>query len=90
MEQTGYPIQFSVEYPDRPLDRVTTAFRIFVAIPILIVLGAVYGGQPILLIAAIGVVGGLVMAVTLAATSGWALVRLLRSVRSPGRTGAGV
>ncbi len=44
MEQTAYPIQFSVEYPDRPLDRVTTAFRIFAAIPILIVLGAVYGG----------------------------------------------
>jgi Domain of unknown function (DUF4389) len=45
MEQTAYPIQFSVEYPDRPLDRVTTAFRIFAAIPILIVLGAVYGGS---------------------------------------------
>jgi Domain of unknown function (DUF4389) len=44
MEQTAYPIQFSVEYPDRPLDRVTTAFRIFVAIPILILLGAVSGG----------------------------------------------
>ena len=44
MEQTVYPIQFSVEYPDRPLDRVTTAFRIFVAIPILILLGAVSGG----------------------------------------------
>ena len=47
-------------------------------------------GQPILLIAAIGVVGGLVMAVTMAVTSGWALVRLLGSVWSPGRTGAGV
>jgi hypothetical protein len=44
MEQTEYPIQFSVEYPDRPLDRLTTAFRIFVAIPILIVFGAVSGG----------------------------------------------
>jgi hypothetical protein len=38
-----YPVQFSVEYPDRPLDRLTTAFRIFVAIPILIVLGSVSG-----------------------------------------------
>jgi hypothetical protein len=36
--------RISVEYPDRPLDRVTTAFRIFVAIPILILLGAVSGG----------------------------------------------
>ena len=36
---TSYPVQFSVDYPDRPLNRLTTAFRIFVAIPILIVLG---------------------------------------------------
>jgi hypothetical protein len=39
MQQAAYPVQFSVEYPDRPLNRLTTAFRIFVAIPILIVLG---------------------------------------------------
>lgn len=39
-----YPVQFSVDYPDRPLNRVTTAFRIFVIIPIAIVLGAVSGG----------------------------------------------
>jgi hypothetical protein len=36
----GYPVQFSVAYPDRDLNRLTTFFRIFVAIPILIVLGA--------------------------------------------------
>jgi hypothetical protein len=41
---TTYPVQFSVDYPDRPLNRVTTAFRIFVVIPITIVLGAVPGG----------------------------------------------
>src|SRR3954453_4671338 len=41
---TTYPVQFSVDYPDRPLNRVTTAFRIFVVIPIAIVLGAVSGG----------------------------------------------
>jgi len=41
---TTYPVQFSVDYPDRPLNRVTTAFRIFVIIPIAIVLGAVSGG----------------------------------------------
>jgi len=39
----AYPVNPSVEYPDRPLDRFTTAFRIFVAIPIMIVLGAVSG-----------------------------------------------
>lgn len=38
-----YPVQFSVEYPDRELDRVTTAFRIFTVIPIAIVLTAVSG-----------------------------------------------
>jgi uncharacterized protein DUF4389 len=39
-----YPVQFSVEYPDRDLDRLSTAFRIIAAIPILIVLGAIGGG----------------------------------------------
>jgi hypothetical protein len=43
--QDEYPLQFSVEYPDRDLDRATTAFRIIVAIPILIVLAAVGGGE---------------------------------------------
>ena len=41
MEQALYPVQFSVEYPDRPLNRLTTFFRVFVAIPILILLGTV-------------------------------------------------
>jgi hypothetical protein len=44
MEPVIYPVQFSVDYPDRPLDRLTTFFRLFVAIPILIVLGGVNGG----------------------------------------------
>ncbi len=44
MQTATYPVQFSVDYPDRPLDRVTTFFRIFVAIPILVVLGSVTGG----------------------------------------------
>jgi Domain of unknown function (DUF4389) len=43
-QQEAYPVRFSVDYPDRPLDRLTTGFRIFVAIPILIVLGTVSGG----------------------------------------------
>ena len=41
MEQSLYPVQFSVDYPDRPLNRLTTFFRVFVAIPILILLGTV-------------------------------------------------
>ncbi len=44
MQQAIYPVQFSVDYPDRPLDRLTTFFRLVVAIPILIVLGSVSGG----------------------------------------------
>jgi hypothetical protein len=36
-------VTFSVEYPDRPLNRLTSAFRIFTVIPILIVLGAIEG-----------------------------------------------
>jgi hypothetical protein len=40
---TSYPVQFSVDYPDRPLDRLTTAFRIIVVIPIAIVLFCVSG-----------------------------------------------
>jgi Domain of unknown function (DUF4389) len=44
MQPSQYPVQFSVDYPDRPLNRLTTFFRIFVAIPILIVLGTVAGG----------------------------------------------
>src|SRR3954452_21536055 len=40
----AYPLSYDVEYPDRPLDRLTSAFRIFTAIPIMIVLGAIGGG----------------------------------------------
>src|SRR3982750_4321977 len=38
-----YPVQFAVEYPDRPLNRLTSAFRIFTVIPILVVLAALSG-----------------------------------------------
>lgn len=40
---SGYPVQFSVDYPDRALNRLTTAFRIIVAIPIFILVGTVDG-----------------------------------------------
>jgi hypothetical protein len=45
MEPNTYPVQFSVEYPDRPLNRLTTAFRLFVAIPIVIVAAALGGHE---------------------------------------------
>ena len=45
MQQMEYPVRFSVDYPDRALDRLTTAFRIFTVIPIAIVLGTVSGGN---------------------------------------------
>jgi len=38
-----HPVQFSVEYPDRPLDRLSSAFRIFTVIPIAIVLSSIGG-----------------------------------------------
>jgi hypothetical protein len=38
-----YPLQFAVDYPDRQLNRVSTAFRIFAAIPIGIVLVSIEG-----------------------------------------------
>jgi hypothetical protein len=37
---TGYPVQFTIDYPDHPLNRLTSAFRIFTVIPIAIVLSA--------------------------------------------------
>jgi len=37
----NYPLTYSVDYPDRELSRLTTFFRIFTVIPILIVLEAV-------------------------------------------------
>jgi hypothetical protein len=40
----SYPVEFSVEYPDRDLNRLTTAFRIFTAIPIVIVAATLSGG----------------------------------------------
>jgi Domain of unknown function (DUF4389) len=45
MEQPAYPVQFSVDYPDRTLDRLSTLLRIFYVIPIAIVLGTVSGSE---------------------------------------------
>jgi uncharacterized protein DUF4389 len=45
IQPSSYPVQFTVDYPDRALNRLTTALRIFVAIPILVVLETVSGGH---------------------------------------------
>ena len=44
MQSQTYPVRFSVDYPDRALNRTTTAFRTLAAIPIFTVLAAVSGG----------------------------------------------
>src|SRR6516165_7860042 len=44
LQQVGYPVQFSVDYPDRPLNRLSTAFRVIVVIPIAILLSTLSGG----------------------------------------------
>jgi uncharacterized protein DUF4389 len=39
----AYPVTFSVEYPERALDRLTSFFRIFTVIPIAIVMATITG-----------------------------------------------
>jgi hypothetical protein len=39
----AYPLRFSVDYPDRDLNRLTTGFRVFTVIPIAVVLGTIGG-----------------------------------------------
>ena len=45
---SSHPVEFDVEYPDRPLDRVSSCFRLLFAVPILILLatlgGPAFGG----------------------------------------------
>jgi hypothetical protein len=40
----GHPVRFSVDYPDRDLNRLTTGLRVFTIIPIVIVLASIGGG----------------------------------------------
>jgi hypothetical protein len=40
-----YPVTFSVEYPERKLNRLTTFFRFFTVIPIAIVISSLSGGS---------------------------------------------
>jgi len=44
---SSYPATLDVDYPDRPLNRLTTFFRAFTIIPIAIVLGTVSGATQI-------------------------------------------
>jgi hypothetical protein len=39
-----YPLTFPIDYPDRSLNRLTTAFRIFTVIPIAILAATIEGG----------------------------------------------
>lgn len=43
MQPATYPVQFEAGYPDRPLNRLSTLFRLFLAIPIVFVLTTVSG-----------------------------------------------
>src|SRR5438046_6283237 len=40
---SNYPVQFDVDFPSRPLDRLTTAFRLLLAIPIVVVITMLTG-----------------------------------------------
>ena len=42
-QESVYPVRFSVDYPDRKLNRTSTFFRLFAAIPIMIVAASVSG-----------------------------------------------
>jgi hypothetical protein len=41
----SYPVSFSVDYPERELNRVSTFFRIFAVIPVAILIGLLPGGS---------------------------------------------
>jgi Domain of unknown function (DUF4389) len=43
MQPSNYPVTFTVDYPDRDLNRLSTAFRIFTVIPIALILALLSG-----------------------------------------------
>ena len=45
LDQPAYPIQFAIDYPEAPLNRLTTFFRLITMIPIVVVVALVSGGQ---------------------------------------------
>ncbi len=40
-----YPVRLDIDYPDRPLNRVTSAFRVILALPMLVLLSLLTWGQ---------------------------------------------
>ncbi|OGC91581.1 MAG: hypothetical protein A2W25_10720 [candidate division Zixibacteria bacterium RBG_16_53_22] len=40
--QTSYPVKLSIDFPDRPLNRLSSFFRLFAAIPIMIIILLLY------------------------------------------------
>ncbi|MEE8413470.1 MAG: DUF4389 domain-containing protein [Dehalococcoidales bacterium] len=42
---TSYPVSLSIDYPERPLNRLTSFFRIFTVIPIFIILALLAGSN---------------------------------------------
>jgi hypothetical protein len=61
MQPSPYPVAFSVDYPDRQLNRVTTGLRIFTVIPIAIVLALLSSGSSTYMAYAGAAGGGLVV-----------------------------
>lgn len=45
MAKIDYPVKLAVDYPDRKLNRLTTFFRIFMVIPIFIILALLVGSS---------------------------------------------
>ena len=41
----AYPVRLEIDYPDRPLNRVTSAFRILLVLPVLVLLALIGWGR---------------------------------------------
>lgn len=61
--QEQYPVQLSVDYPDRPLSRLSTAFRLILIIPIAIILSLMSSGAGVSDLNSVGaMLGGILFA----------------------------
>ena len=61
--QEQYPVQLSVDYPDRPLSRLSTAFRLILIIPIAIILSLMTSGAGVSDLHSVGaMLGGILFA----------------------------
>jgi len=43
--ESPYPVQFAVDYPEGPRDRLSVFLRLIMIIPVAVVLGAISGGS---------------------------------------------